>query len=82
MKKNKLIEMKRRIYMPRTKVAKGTIIVAEYVKREQGIKSTGKAIELMLLESPTFNEMLCELKNNPGWDYGEFSTSFQNALKM
>lgn len=82
MKKNKIVEMKRRIYMPRTKVAKGTIIVAEYVKKAQGIKSTGKAIELMLLESPTFNEMLDELKNNPSWDYGEFSTSFQNALKM
>lgn len=81
-KKAKIIEMKDRMYIPRTKVAKGTIIIAEYVKRKHGLRSTGKAIELMLLESPSFNLMLDELKSNPGWKYGEFSTSFHDALKM
>lgn len=78
----KIVEMAKRIYLPRTKVAEGTLIIAEYVKREHGLRSTGKAIELMLLESHTFNCMLDKLKNNPSWDYGDFSTPFQDALKM
>lgn len=78
--KKELVEMSKRIYIPRTKVAIGTIIVAEHVKRNKKLKSTGKALELMLLESPTFNAMLDELKKDKSWKFGEFDTEFEEAL--
>ena len=80
--KEKIVEMQKRIYIPRTKVSIGTLIICEHIKREKGIKSLGKAMELLWLESSTFNAMLDELKQNPDWKHGDFSTPFINALKQ
>lgn len=55
-----------RIYLPRSTVAMHAIITVEQIAKEREIPF-GRAIELMLLESATFNEKLEELKKDAPW---------------
>jgi len=57
-----------RIYLPRTTVSMGMIVTVEEYAKWKGL-SFGRALELMILESVTYNDMMEELEKDAPWLY-------------
>ena len=63
-----------RVYLPRSTMLMGVVVTVEQIASEKNI-SFGKALELMLLESITFNVKMETLKKDAPWLYEE---SYEN----
>ena len=59
-----------RVYLPRSTMVMGMVVTVEQVANEKNI-SFGKALELMLLESVTYNAKVDALKKDAPWLYEE-----------
>ena len=59
-----------RIYLPRSTMAMGVVVTVEQLASDKNI-SFGKALELMLLESVTYNAKVDALKKDAPWLYVE-----------
>jgi len=59
-----------RVYLPRSTMVMGMVVTVEQVASDRGV-SFGKALELMLLESVTYNKKVDMLKKDAPWLYDE-----------
>ena len=57
-----------RVYLPRSTMIMGMVVTVEQIAAERGL-SFGKALELMLLESVTYNDKMDALKKDAPWLY-------------
>jgi len=67
-----------RIYLPRSTVSMSVIIIVEKYAKDKDIHF-GKALELMVLESATFNDKFEELKKDAPW-LDDFSSERKSKM--